>query len=214
MGRTKKYAVLTGDIIESSKLNAEQLAANRQALQEIIEDFGQLYPDAIIGNVAFFRGDGWQLLVAEPQYLLRVLLFISCGLKLRKVNNSRIGIAVGTVDKINYDNISLSTGEAFTESGRILNDIESMKVKKDKPFWQLRDQNIHRAMLFEMLAAFANGLTHTVAKTIYASLQGKNQQEIAAETGGSRQNVAKKLASGKWSLLENILINEENLCNL
>lgn len=209
MGKTKKYAVLTGDIIESSKLDVKQFAAARQALKETIKDFKELYPKAIVGDAAFFRGDGWQLLVAEPRYLLRLLLFISSGLKLRKVNNSRIGIAAGTVEEINSDNISLSIGRAFTESGRIMTDIENIKVKNDKPVWRLRDKNIHRAMLFEILASLANDWTDAVAQTIYVALQGKKPQEIAEKNGGSRQGIAKKMAGGKWNLIENILIIEE-----
>jgi hypothetical protein len=209
MGNTKKYAVLTGDIVESSKLSVDQLDKTRKALKNIINEFASLYPDIIVGNIANFRGDGWQLLVANPKYVLRVLLFITCGLKLAQVNNTRIGIATGTVEKIDYENISLSSGEAFTKSGKILNDIENMKVKKDKPFWSLADKNIYKSLTYEILSSIANDWTYAVSQAIYGSLKGTSQQGIADRTGVSRQNVTKNLKSGKWNLLEKFLAEEE-----
>ncbi|MDD5697723.1 MAG: hypothetical protein PHH77_03825 [Victivallaceae bacterium] len=209
MGSNQKYAVLTGDIIESSKLNAEQLAAARKALEDIVADFKALYPRAIIGEPAFFRGDGWQLLLARPRYSLRLLLFIASGLKMRRVNNSRIGAAAGPVKTINYDNISLSNGAAFTESGRVLNAIENIKIKKDKPLWRLSDKNIYRVLTFAALTAVADNWTPAIAGSIYGALKGLNQHEIASETGGSRQNTAKQLRRGKWSLIAEILAAEE-----
>ena len=209
MGNTKKYAVLTGDIVESSKLSVDQLDETRKALKNIISEFDGLYPNVIIGEIANFRGDGWQLLVAKPKYVLRLLLFITCGLKLAKVNNTRIGIATGVVEKIDYENISLSSGYAFTQSGKILNDIENMKVKKDKPFWSLIDKNTYKSSTYEILASIANDWTYVVAQAIYGSLKGQTQQKIADDMGVSQPNVVKSLIRGKWDLLENNLNKEE-----
>ncbi len=211
MEHIKKHAVLTGDIVESSKLSADQLDETRKSLKSIINEFAGLYPDVIVGDVANFRGDGWQLLVANPNCLLRLLLFITCGLKLAKVNKSRIGIAIGKVEKIDYDNISLSSGEVFTESGKILNEIENMKVKKDKPFWWLVDKNSYKSSTYELLASIANDWTYAVSQAVYGSLKGQSQQEIADETGVSRQNVTKNLKNGKWNLLEKNLVKEEKI---
>lgn len=210
MGNNKKYAVLTGDIIESSKLNAGQLEKNRVALQNIINEFIGFHPGVVIGNIAYFRGDGWQLLMAEPKYLLRLLLFIACGLKLAEVNNTRVGIAIGSAENINYENISLSTGEAFSKSGKIMNNIENMKVKKNKPLWRLEDKNTYRVLTYEILGAVVNDWTNAVALAIYEALKGRTQQEIADETGVVRQVVGRKLKRGKWTLIKKILAEEEN----
>jgi len=209
MGNTKKYAVFTGDIVESSKLSADQLERTRTVLKNVINEFAKLYPDIIVGDIASFRGDGWQLLLAKPKYVLRLLLFITCGLKLAKVNNTRVGIATGTVEKINYDNISLSSGEAFTKSGKVLDEIENIKVKKAKPFWRLIDKNTYKSSTYEILSFIANDWTFAVAQAIYGVLKGKTQQEIADEMGVSQPNVVKSLERGKWDLLENNLNKEE-----
>lgn len=209
MEENEKYAVLTGDIIESSGLNAEQLAAVRKTLEDIVADFRAVYPPAIIGVPAFFRGDGWQLLLARPRYLLRLLLFIVAGLKMRRVNNSRIGAATGPVETVNCDNVSLSGGAAFTESGRMLNEIENIKIKKDRPLWRLSDRNVYRVLIFAALAGVAADWTPAMAGSIYGALKGLNQHEIAAGTGCSRQNTAKQLRRGKWPLIAAVLAEEE-----
>lgn len=114
------FAVLTGDIIGSSKLSAERLDRARAVLLKGARQFHSRSRKAVVGVPEFFRGDAWQLLLKEPGRALRAALYIRAVLSAETSVETRISIGVGGVDVIDPSRISLSTGEAFTLSGHAL----------------------------------------------------------------------------------------------
>jgi hypothetical protein len=112
-------AVLTGDLIGSTGLSAQELAGTRTVLERCVR---QLRPRGrvICGTPEFFRGDSWQLLVKEPRWALRVALTIRAQLFAQMGVGTRISLGMGTAEHIDTRRVSLSTGEAFTLSGRAL----------------------------------------------------------------------------------------------
>ena len=82
-------------------------------------------------DLAKFRGDGWQLLVRNPQKSFEISLFIRTYIRYKfKPENldSRIAIAVGSVEFIPKNNISEGYGKAFTESGRVLDSMKNQRM--------------------------------------------------------------------------------------
>ncbi len=116
----KVVAVLTGDVIGSTKLPAERLSRARDLVVEAARRFRLRRPRTLYGTPEFFRGDAWQLLVQDPGEALRAALLIRAMLFAELEVTTRISIGVGGVDVINRTHISLSRGEAFTLSGRAL----------------------------------------------------------------------------------------------
>lgn len=114
-------AVLTGDIIGSTQLSLAQMSQTRSLVERRAREF-RARPQArsVCGVPEFFRGDSWQLLVKEPRWALRVALMIHACLAAELDVRTRVSIGVGTADVIDTRRISLSTGEAFTLSGRAL----------------------------------------------------------------------------------------------
>ena len=113
-------AVLTGDIIGSSRLSAERLSRARAVVLEGARQFHSRSRRSVVGKPEFFRGDAWQLLLKEPRRALRAALYIRALLSSETGVGTRISIGVGNVDVIDRSRISLSTGEAFTLSGHAL----------------------------------------------------------------------------------------------
>jgi hypothetical protein len=116
-------AVLTGDIIGSTGLSVEQMSRTRSTVEKSAREFRPKPPRAVWGVPEFFRGDSWQLLLKEPRWALRVALTIQAALLSEIDVRTRISIGVGGADFIDARRVSLSTGEAFTLSGRALDAI-------------------------------------------------------------------------------------------
>ena len=114
------HAVLTGDIIASSEMPAETLARVRAVLQGAAEGFCNSWSEPVEARLDIYRGDAWQLLLTEHNLALRLALYLRAQLRDRLEADTRISIAIGTCERIDSEKVSLSTGEAFTLSGRAL----------------------------------------------------------------------------------------------
>ncbi|HEX4159910.1 MAG TPA: hypothetical protein VHY79_15700 [Rhizomicrobium sp.] len=102
---------------------SKQLNGVRNLMADGVDRFAEWQPHTVYGKPTFFRGDAWQLLLAQPRWALRISLLIRAILRAESNVDTRIAIAIGGADEIVPDDISLSTGEAFTLSGRALDKI-------------------------------------------------------------------------------------------
>lgn len=117
----KLYAVLTGDVVRSSKLTGEELDRLFEALGEAVREAGSW--DASMKRTQFYRyrGDGWQLVLREPRWALRLCLFVRAFLKAADPKfATRIAVGIGGVDHLDETNLASSSGEAFVLSGQLL----------------------------------------------------------------------------------------------
>jgi hypothetical protein len=117
-------AVLTGDVIGSTKLKPGVLPELREAVVTVANRFARDHPDAMLGQPDFFRGDAWQIVLAQPGLALRLSLTIRACLRYQLKVDTRVSIGVGA-GEVNLDQVSLSTGEAFVLSGRGLDGMTS-----------------------------------------------------------------------------------------
>ncbi len=120
----KTYAVLTGDLVKSRRLQSGDLERARRAVLEALE---QLPQAGVEGKAEFFRGDSWQALLSRPEQSLRAAIYVRAalrGLDLPEARaDSRVAIGIGPVGRIEPSRISLSTGEAFQRSGKALDEL-------------------------------------------------------------------------------------------
>tara|TARA_R100000027_G_scaffold52103_1_gene40773 strand:- start:3618 stop:4268 length:651 start_codon:yes stop_codon:yes gene_type:complete len=128
MKNMPRYAVLTGDLVRSSSLIPSELEESRAQLIRGVESLRGWSKDLVVGQAEFFRGDSWQLLLADPSFALRTALFLRATMIMGNKTDTRIGIGIGSASSINPERISLSTGDAFEASGIAL-DAMSPKVK-------------------------------------------------------------------------------------
>lgn len=119
------YAALTGDLVRSTKLSAAALDAARRVVADAVADIDRAVGRNGASPAEFFRGDAWQVVLAEPACALRTALLIRARLRAIADVDTRISIGVGPVETIDRHRASLSTGEAFVLSGRKLDTMTS-----------------------------------------------------------------------------------------
>jgi hypothetical protein len=119
----KIYAVITGDIVSSTKFPETERLKLHDVMVQGGETLCRIFPLAMPWNLEIFRGDSWQLVVTDPSLSLRIALFYRAFLRAHleefKVD-SRLAIALGTIDFIPHNRISAGDGQAFQKSGHLL----------------------------------------------------------------------------------------------
>jgi hypothetical protein len=206
----QRYAVLTGDVVDSSKLAPPYLQNVMRRIREGSKRFSETFPDTIYGELSVFSGDGWQLLMTDWKRSLRATLFLRTVVKSdeERLLDTRIAVAWGPVneDSLAPTSISESTGEAFTRSGRALRGLR----KRSRLAVSLPD---------EFTAAFTGLFTASIgvvdelisratpkqAQTLSLALLGMTQDRIASETGKSQSTIHKALRTSGWQGIEEYL---------
>ncbi len=98
-----KWAVLTGDIVDSSALAPDALDAIMRDIQEIsLEGAGWQHAEGDATYTGFFArrgGDGWQIAINRPLLALRLALYINARLRILNPDYAtRIAAATGEGD--------------------------------------------------------------------------------------------------------------------
>ena len=121
-------AVLTGDIVGSSGLAAADLSTLLDRIASAVGDFDTVRPGCMIGAADVFRGDSWQIAMADPGPALRFAVYLRAIAISSRLADTRISIGFGTADSLREDAISLSTGPAFETSGAGLDGMKSHRL--------------------------------------------------------------------------------------
>jgi hypothetical protein len=114
------FSVLTGDIIKSSRLSADELETVHQTLRDAVEALKSWKRGLVKGRLSLFRGDSWQLLLSDPAFALRVAVYLRACLIAGGLADTRVAVGVGSVENLNTRDVTRSTGEAFSLSGSAL----------------------------------------------------------------------------------------------
>ncbi len=200
-------AVLTGDIVKSSLLTGERRHFLYESLQKVSELVKDKYPNDVLFDLAKFRGDGWQLLISNPQKGFEIGLFIRTYIRYKfkpEKLDTRIAIAVGNIDFIPENNVSEGYGSAFSESGRLL---DSMKNQRMIFGFTLENESLSNKLvtsLIKTLDALVTSWTTPQCQSVFQALQGFTQLEIAKQWDPnpiSQASVANHLKSAGWDLI-------------
>jgi hypothetical protein len=121
--KTRKIAVLTGDLVNSTALGAEKTERAMQALLACAET-----QEVWMGAPLHFtrsRGDGWQVVLARPEMALRSALAFRATLRIMgRSIDTHIGFAVGAHGEEQLD-LNSATSEVFILSGRALDMVKA-----------------------------------------------------------------------------------------
>ncbi len=199
------YAVLTGDIVGSSKMSDELREQTFSRIRQQLEFIQQ-------GKTAFplsiYRGDSWQILLDDPKDALRLTLLIRTALLMGNYDgkdraDTRVSIGIGSVDKIDPEDISLSYGEAFTLSGHGL---EALKKKQRMAFAapSLDQGDCIAGAVIPLLDALIDKITAKQARAMNGELQGKSLEVNAEHITSSGNPITKQ---GVWQHLQRIHSN-------
>lgn len=112
-------AVLTGDLIGSSRAGAGVTGAAFKALAEADRDIRNWPGEGGAPALERFRGDGWQAMVLEPLLALRAACLYSAAVRATgKTAATRLCAGLGPVTAIPGDGeLGAGAGEAFVLSG-------------------------------------------------------------------------------------------------
>lgn len=198
-------AIITGDIVDSTKMVADERNFMLRTLQSLPE---MLLPLTKI-DLEIFRGDSFQIRVANPVDSLKTALAIRAHIRSFKFSehnrqwDARLAIGIGTVE---YESGTLATsdGEAYRVSGRGLDSIGKSRLIIETP-WE--DVNKELRVSTAFADDIISGWTQSQSRVIFQSLiTGLSHAEIGNILGISRQMVDKALRAGKEDLM-NLYIN-------
>lgn len=210
------YAVITGDIIESSQAEKTEKNTLIKSLKQGFEDIKQWDSDNDKGLPKFdiFRGDSFQGVIANPGKALKAALYLRSAMRKNQPiqkNESwdvRLAIGLGTVEHL-PENISEGDGPAFRNSGPYLDELKGdYKLAVITP-WQSvnREFKASCALIDAVIAKW----TVQQAEIIWYLLKGIKAKTIAEELDISQAAVHYRVKGAAWFAIEKILQRYEEI---
>lgn len=218
MKNTLKYAVITGDVVNSSSLtsNERELVLDfiKKIFKRIEKEEGRI--KELKENYVITRGDSFQIVVKDLRMILKYTVLLRAGLKglinkdLSQLCDTRISIGVGSIDYWG-NSISESDGDAFRYSGRAFDKFknkERLRIKTDEE--ELDDElNVY----FMLLNSIISDWTNLRAQIIYEKILEPKQKSIANKLDISASVVSRRLNSAHWNSVETLLNRFEKIVN-
>ncbi len=117
--KSKKAAILTGDLIGSTEAPVIALERAMQALGETARALSAW--TGAETRFTRYRGDGWQMHVAIPGFALRAALVIMARLRAADAGlATRTAIGIGPIDSLGSASLADARGPAFEYAGHAL----------------------------------------------------------------------------------------------
>jgi hypothetical protein len=198
------YAVLTGDIVNSRGMSADKLHYLLQEMKAATSTFKHHHPHSICGGLIVMQGDRWQILLKQPQKAPRIMTLLAAST--RKLGHlTRIAVGVGSISRLDTENISESTGEAFTISGHALEKLEKLNYKKR--YWSIGGASISRyhKILISILGDTARAWTQAQAEAVELVLRGLTTSEALSRLNIKQPAFAKRLSAAKWQYFDMVI---------
>ncbi len=192
--------VITGDIVNSTKIDIEWRKHLVDSTQQIADELSILSPL----KIEFFRGDSFQMVVDKPEEALKIAVLLRAGLKSKTplesktIWDARIALGVGEIS-YTADKVIISDGEAFHFSGWEFDEIGKRRLAIRTKWNDINNE-------LKVSTAFADEIitdwTATQARIVYSALLcQKSQKYIATKYHTTAQNISKLLATAKESLI-------------
>jgi hypothetical protein len=209
------YAVITGDLIHSSKMNPKMrqwlMRSLKTALEQWDQDFGI--------ESELIRGDSFQCLVPNPGAALQIAILIrtyirslnptapydiylhenptvgQTGLLTKWLFDARIAIGIGGID-YEGDTLAESDGEAFHLSGRALD-----RLKEGRQHLEIVSLDVHHEELATLAALVDAILAKTTAlqcEVINLKLLEHTESAIGKMLGINQSAVNQRSVAGSW----------------
>lgn len=218
----KTYAVLTGDLVKSSRLTSADSKSAMACLKRASAEIVQQHPASVVGRIDTFRHDSWQLLLGQAALAFRIAVFLRAALKMESDANTkydtRVSIGIGTVELISKRRISDSRGPAFTNSGKGLDGLDGQRLALSTGDDQPVPWNGIKNGIVPLLDCVVGDWTPTESRAVYGAMKGWTQEETAAnwprqartKKRPTRQAVSDSLVRAHWSAIEAVLRWIEN----
>lgn len=198
--------VITGDIVASQKIQSDSYDNMLYTLERTLI----MLKDNSDMKFETYRGDAFQGMFEEPVEAIHSAVIIRLALKATTPSiDVRQSIGIGSVTSRRGD-ITTSTGEAFTLSGKGLDTIKNdlIKVTSNNLVFQSKI-----GVLTKFLDAHLSGLTGIQSETLlcYLTSEDKSHAALAESLNKTRSNTTKLLIASRYQLVEEYL-NYVKLC--
>lgn len=201
-------AVITGDIVNSTKLKAAKEKKLLMILQEVLLPY----------QFEFYRGDSFQVYQKNAAEALKTALlcrtaaiYITPGMENNTVADVRISIGIGTV-KAPVRLLGNAKGEAFVLSGRSFDEIAKTNTRL-----VISTSNALAREGLQVIADYINSIfkvmTSRQASVIFELLKGQNQQVVAEKLKKSKSTIHQHVIAGRWAEIEKLLQQYQNIIN-
>jgi hypothetical protein len=217
----KKVAVLTGDIIDSTKLPDTERKKLDLLLHKGLEEI------AGKNNFEVFRGDSFQVLLTEPGQALKTAVLIRCWLRKhllsepetskktasgktkqpaltfsykKGITDARISIGIGGIS-YKSKTIRSSDGEAFQLSGRALDNVKNKnnRIVLSTPFPEFND---YMEVTLSLLDILITNWSLQQSEVVYELLNGQTQTAIASKLAINQASVNQRAKTAHWQAVE------------
>jgi len=199
-------AVITADIVNSTKLSKAEYKRLMKSLEEILQPYQH----------EFFRGDSFQVFVKSPDQALRVLLQArTVAMKLSESSPSdiRASIGIGQV-KLPVKSFQTASGDVFILSGRSFD-----KMVKDERLIIVSDEknkavNLGLKLISQFIDYLFQRLTFKQAAVVYELLMDRSQIDTAKKLKKSQATIHKHIQAAGWPQTEKLLTDYKELIAL
>ncbi len=221
MTEPELHAVVAGDIVGSTELDAQVRRNLAGILEDAYETVLSTYGDALPYELALSAGDEWRLYIARPEVALAVSLAFYARLKERDIT-SRLVLAIDEIDFIEDGDLHNSDGAAFRRAGRGLAAVLGEQWRfalllpdDENPLGELCGE-----FLGELVDILLKELTPAQARAVAEMIclsrgdQRVTTTEIARRWKPdeiTRQAVGKHLQRAGWSVFERTLNRYERM---
>ena len=188
-------AVLTGDLIGSTGVEVARV----EHTMAVLANASELVAHAAPTRFTRYRGDGWQIYLADPRDFIWVAMYLRAALTADPhCLATRIAIGIGTVDSLGETGLAGASGAAFTASGRAL---DSMTTGQELALAGTTVDDIQRSLLAFVADRMA-GWSREQAEVVQLMWDHGGHQDIANKLGISRQAVGARLHAAGYRLIE------------
>jgi hypothetical protein len=207
--KTTIGAVLTADVVNSTKLSSPQY----KRLMEVLDKFLHPHPHE------FYRGDSFQAYLKEPSEALRLAL--ACRALVIELTTKddvpvrgdvRISIGIGGVTAP-VRSLGSAKGEAFLLSGRELDELQKtdrrLAINSNNEM-----ANIGLQVMADYLDNIFQEMTGKQADIIVELLRGMSQQQLTISREKAKSTISELANAGRWPEIERILEQYEKLIKL
>lgn len=199
-------AVLTGDIVNSTKLSESEYQLVTQSINGCCEVLKQKFN----AKWELYRGDGFQVSVATPEKSMLCAILLKTGL--RKIFSDgtpidmTLSIGLGN-QTVHSEKLGTSFGSAFVLSGQGLDHTPKgdLTIHIGEEFGVLSDT---LSITTRFISHFLSQLSQKQAEVLYyyVLMSYPEQQVIAAQLSTSRQNISKHLSRAGAELIKDYLL--------
>jgi hypothetical protein len=202
---TKRVAVITADVVNSTKINASKRSMVLSKMKQIFIEISKVYK-LPKGSIEIFRGDSFQILIEDPSIALEVLLYVFFSLKIDDpIVVCRYSLGVGDMS-FRAPKVIESDGTAFQVSGRMLD-----AISKSNALINISSDEVGFNTELEVHSLTLDFLLSNISSSQYNiflwALCGYSQTEIANEIGVFQSSVTRTLKRSGWHVIEKIIKN-------